>query len=66
MARSIALSIPHSAQDFEQYLCIGITAHGATGDRKLVAYGAVVVDFAVEGDDVTTIGRMHRLCAART
>src|SRR5262249_41774607 len=51
---------------FEQNFGIGIAAHGTPGGLQLATDIAVIVDFAVEGDDVAPIGRMHRLRAAGT
>ena len=51
---------------FQQHLGIGIAAHRPAGGCKLAADVAVIVDLAVEGDDVAPVGRMHRLRAAGT
>ena len=51
---------------FQQHLGVGIAAHGMAGRLQLAADVAVVVDFAVEGDDEAPVGRMHRLRAAGT
>ena len=51
---------------FKQHFGIGIAAHRTAGRLQLAADVAVIVDFAVEGDDVTPIRRMHRLRAAGT
>src|SRR5262249_3824328 len=51
---------------FEQNFGIGVAAHRTPGGLQLATDIAVIVDFAVEGDDVAPIGGMHRLRAART
>src|SRR5262249_31503640 len=43
---------------------VRIGAHEAAGRLELASYIAIIVDLAVEGDHVATIGRMHRLRAA--
>src|ERR1700683_3581159 len=60
IARPIARSTPHSA-----HFGIGIAAHGASGGGKLFADVAVIVDFAVEGDDQPSESQLtadHLLC----
>ena len=49
---------------FQQHLGIGVAAHGMAGRLQLAADVAVIVDFTIEGDDKSPIGRMHRLRAA--
>ena len=50
----------------QQYFSIGIAADGAPCSTEFPADLAIIVDFPVEGYDVTPVGRMHRLRAAWT
>jgi hypothetical protein len=59
------LFYPPQRTGLEQHLGVGIAAHGTPGVAKLLADVAIIVDLAVEGDDVTTIGRVHGLGTAR-
>ena len=64
MARSIAASTPHSAQASSSTSVSESLRITPAGGGELAADVAVVVDLAVEGDDVAAVGGMHRLRAA--
>jgi hypothetical protein len=48
----------------QQYLRVGFAAEDVALRFELAAQFAVVVDFAVEGDDELAVCALHRLCAA--
>ena len=64
IARSIAASSAPEHAGFEQHLGVGLAAHHPPCCGELAADIAIVVDFPVEGDDISPVGRVHRLRAA--
>ena len=66
MVRSTAASTPHSAQASSSTSVSESLRIARPAAASSLTDIAVVVDLAVEGDDVTPVGRMHRLRTAGT